>query len=233
MRMRFLAAVLTGFSLVFMAACASSTTPDATLLSAGDLRAPDSALETQTDEVHIKAYDRIAVALLEYDKVNGEYSVDQNGYVKIPLIGSVSAAGFTENEFARVLEAEFEKDHLQTADVTVTIEESLEEHLTVDGEVEDPGVYPIAGRQYLLQAIAEAGGPTAGADISKVLVFRTIQGENQAALFDLSEIRSGRAEDPIVYANDKIVVGGSTIRKQYGNVLDTLTALALILRLAI
>jgi polysaccharide export outer membrane protein len=50
------------------------------------------------------------------------------------------------------------------------------------------------------------------ADPSKIIVFRTIEGQRMVALFDLVDIRSGLAEDPQIYGDDIVVVDDSRAR---------------------
>jgi polysaccharide export outer membrane protein len=65
----------------------------------------------------------------------------------------------------------------------------------------------------LQQAIATAHGASDTANIRNVVVFRTVNNQKMAALFDLKSIRSGRAPDPEIYGNDIVVVGQSAIQK--------------------
>ena len=44
------------------------------------------------------------------------------------------------------------------------------------------------------------------AEEKKVAVFRTVQNRRAAAVFDLTAIREGRADDPVIYGNDVVVV---------------------------
>ena len=81
----------------------------------------------------------------------------------------------------------------------------------------------------LLQAIALSGGPTDNADPRRVIIFRQIEGKRNAAGFDLRAIREGKAEDPVVYGNDIVVVDGSEARRRYGEFLRSVPLLALFL----
>lgn len=214
-----------------MVACSSGGVSEANL-STLPLAAPDTTLQIQqTEDLRIARQDRLAVSVYGVPDLDGEYSVDQDGMIKMPLIGSISAIGFTQNEFAGKLEDAFEASYLQHADVTVSIEESLARQLTVDGAVENPGLYPVEGKMHLLQAVAIAGGPDETANPKKVVIFREIDGQRMAAGFDLTAIRKGEAEDPLVYGNDIVVVDGSAVRAQYSNVLRTLSTLAIFLAL--
>ena len=44
---------------------------------------------------------------------------------------------------------------------------------------------------------------------------RQVQGERQAALFDLKEVRRGASQDPLIYGNDIVVVDGDGAKKAY------------------
>ena len=93
--------------------------------------------------------------------------------------------------------------------------------------VNQPGIYPITGDMSLVQAIATAKGSTGDALISRVVIFRKINGKREAALFDLKRIRRGDMPDPPVYGNDVVVVDGSRVRQTYRDLMSTLPAVGL------
>jgi polysaccharide export outer membrane protein len=104
--------------------------------------------------------------------------------------------------------------------VQVTTEERTQ--ITVEGAVDQPGIYPIAGALTLLQAVALSGGTAEDADLENVIIFRTVEGERRAARFDLRDIRRGATEDPQVFGNDVVVVVQSNSRRRYAELLRAL-----------
>ena len=112
---------------------------------------------------------------------------------------------------------------------TSRIIQTCDRLVTIDGSVAKPGMYPVLGQLTLLQAIALSGGPTDNADPRRVIIFRQIEGKRNAAGFDLTAIREGKAEDPVVYGNDIVVVDGSEARRSYGEFLRSVPLLALFL----
>jgi polysaccharide export outer membrane protein len=72
-----------------------------------------------------------------------------------------------------------------------------------------------------------AEGPSRIADLSKVAVFRTTEGERTVAVFDLVAIRQGRAEDPLVLGDDIIVVDTSRLNVALRDAVGALPALAI------
>ena len=85
--------------------------------------------------------------------------------------------------------------------------------VTVDGAVKRAGAFPVLGKMTLMQAVALAGGADEQtANMHRVAIFRTIDGQRQAAAFDLLSIQHGEMEDPPVYSGDVIIVDGSRIK---------------------
>jgi polysaccharide biosynthesis/export protein len=84
----------------------------------------------------------------------------------------------------------------------------------VDGAIGRPGSYPLTRPYTLSQALAVAGGVTARlADYSGVVVFRRQNSPEAARIaVDLNEVLAGHATDPVIEANDLIVVPISTAK---------------------
>jgi polysaccharide export outer membrane protein len=152
--------------------------------------------------------------------------IDTSGNVQLPLIGSVRGAGRTASEMASDIADRLAAQYLRDPQVTVTVTEAASQKITVDGAVTKPGVYEMRGSTTLLQAIAMAEGPTRVADLTKVAVFRTIDGRRAVALFDLAAIRQGRANDPQVLGDDIVVVDTSQVNSVMREVLAALPGLA-------
>jgi polysaccharide biosynthesis/export protein len=140
--------------------------------------------------------------------------VDAAGNISLPLAGTVTVAGKTPEEVAAHIEAKLRGPYLKNPRVAVNVKQTTaQQTVTVDGEVEQPGVYPVLSRMTLQQAIATARGASEMANIRNVIVFRTVNGQKMAAMFDLKDIRSGRYPDPQIYGNDIVVVGESAVQK--------------------
>ena len=155
-----------------------------------------------------------------------ELIVDTSGNINLPLIGAVRGAGRTAGEMATDIAGRLAAQYLRNPQVTVTVKEAASQKITVDGAVTKPGVYEMRGSTSLLQAVAMAEGPSRVADLTKVAVFRSIDGRRSVALFDLTAIRQGRASDPQVLGDDVIVVDASRLNAAMREVVGALPALA-------
>ncbi len=182
---------------------------------------------TPTAEYRIGVGDKLSVRVFQVADLSfEELVVDTSGNINLPLIGAVRGAGRTAGEMSTDIAARLAAQYLRDPQVTVTIEEAASQKITVDGAVTKPGVYEMRGSTSLLQAVAMAEGPSRVADLTKVAVFRTIDGRRSVALFDLSAIRQGRAADPQVLGDDVIVVDISRLSSGLREAVGALPALA-------
>jgi len=163
---------------------------------------------------HIVPGDEIAVTVFGAPELDRSGTVDAAGNFSLPLTGALRAAQKTPEEFAAEVEAKLRGPYLKNPRVAVNVKQSgNQQTVTVDGAVQQPGVYPVVGRMSLQQAVATARGATDLANIRNVIVFRTVGGQKMAAMFDLKDIRSGRMADPQIFGNDIVVVGEDAIQK--------------------
>jgi polysaccharide export outer membrane protein len=140
--------------------------------------------------------------------------VDGAGNFSMPLAGTLHVAGLTPEEISAAVETKLRGAYVKNPHVALNVKQTgNQQAVTVDGEVQQPGIYPVTGQMTLQQAIATAHGASDTANIRNVVVFRTVNNQKMAALFDLKLIRSGRAPDPAIYGNDIVVVGQSAIQK--------------------
>ena len=80
----------------------------------------------------------------------------------------------------------------------------------------------MTGQTTLIQAVATAGGLDRVADPSGIVVFRQNQGKKTAAVFNIAQIRAGKADDPPIYGGDLIVVDQSGTKAALRNVRESL-----------
>jgi polysaccharide export outer membrane protein len=146
------------------------------------------------------------------------------GMVRMPLVGDVPVAGLSTGEASDVIAGRLGERYLVSPQVTIFVKKAVSRRITVDGEVREPGLYPIEGRISLVQAVALAHGPTRLA--GKAVVIRQADGQRKAALFDLAAIRKGKAADPEILPGDMVIVGLSRAKAVVGGALLAIPALA-------
>ena len=161
--------------------------------------------------------------------------VDAQGMVRMPLIGAVPVAGLSASEAADVIAGRLGERYLVSPQVSLFVKKAVGRRITLDGEIREPGLYPIDGRLTLSQALALGKGPTRLADTRQVVVIRRLDGQRQAAMFDLGAIRKGEAPDPETVVEsrselwkpgDQVIVGLSRAKAILGGALIAAPALA-------
>ena len=198
--------------------CASETLvgrPDLKIVQGGQLPAPalkDLILEQRA--YVIGPFDKIEVDVYGVPELSRTVQVDASGTIAIPLVGTIDASGQTTNQLANAIAARLRGKYIREPQVTVNAD-TISQMITVDGQVQKPGLYPVTGRMTLIRAVARAEGTTDYANTSYVVVFRRVNGKDMAALYDLRAIRQGIYPDPEVYANDIVSVGESSGRRVF------------------
>ncbi|MDO8297978.1 MAG: polysaccharide biosynthesis/export family protein [Caulobacter sp.] len=182
-----------------------------------------------SQDYRIGPLDKLNITVFQVkDLTLEEVQVDGSGRVFLPLIGSVVAAGKTTQELSTEIADRLRGQFLQSPQVAVWVAEAISQKVTVDGSVVEPGVYAMSGPTTLLQAVAMAKGPDLKyANLGRVAVFRTINGQRNVAVFDLKAIRAGKASDPVILGNDIVVVEGSQLKGTLREVLGALPVLAI------
>jgi polysaccharide export outer membrane protein len=161
-------------------------------------------------EYRIGPADTLDINVNQLPEFTKTVEVDPSGRILLPLIGQVQASGRTPAQLSEDIATELKKKYMKDPLVVVSVKEAQGQKVTVDGAVSKPGVYPLAGPTTLLQAVALAQGPDPKlANPKRVAIFRTIGGERRSAFYDLTQIRTGKSEDPVVYGNDIVVVDSS------------------------
>ena len=192
------------------------------------LQRPDEPkIEGLEANYKISPLGKLTIKVFKSEDLSGDYDVDLTGKISMPLIGETQAANLTTAQLDDRLSEKLGEKYLEHPDVSVAIKQSTARVVTIDGAVKDAGSFPVAGRLTLIQAVALAKGPTEDANPRRVAVFRTINGQRQAAAFDLTDIRRGQAPDPQIYPGDIVVVDGSSIKALQKQVFQTVPLLSI------
>ncbi len=200
--------------------------PKIKVIESGSLPEPGrSDAEASSRPYLIGPFDRLYINVFGIDELSKvEVQTDASGRISFPLAGVIEAAGRTPAEVETILAARLRERFVRNPQVTVNLKETVSQVVTVDGQVTQPGLYPVVGRMTLIRAVATAKGTTEYARLQDVVIFRTVNGQNYAALYNLKAIRDGAYPDPEVFANDVVTVGDSKARRIFKDVLTVLPA---------
>ncbi len=125
--------------------------------------------------------DKLRIVVFGQDTLSNNYTVDAQGQINMPLIGSVPARGMTTAQLSGAIASRLKQSFIRDPSVAVDVE--TYRPFFVLGEVTFPGQYPYVPNMTVENAIAIAGGFTPRAYKAKVTVTRQVQG--QAARYEL------------------------------------------------
>lgn len=173
-----------------------------------------------TRPYRVGPFDKLRIEVFGVENMNREVQADASGQISFPLIGVIEAAGKTPREIESEVTNRLRGRYIRNPQVSVNLTETVSQIVTVDGQVVQPGLYPVVGRMTLIQAIATARGTTEFARESSVLVFRRVNGQNLVGLYNLQAIRQGFYPDPEIFPNDLVVVDEARARRLFSHLLQ-------------
>ncbi len=160
-----------------------------------------------------------------------EYIVNEAGYIIFPILGKLEVANKTKTEVVEMLENKL-ATYIKKPTVSLRISNFK---ISVLGEVNKPGLYPIEGnRLTILEALSLAGDMTIRGKRKDVLLIRE---ENGIATYNLIDFTKGNLfYSPFYYLqqNDVIVVGPNNAQVQQSkNTLKNISSISGILSLIV
>lgn len=137
--------------------------------------APAAQEEEEAEEARETVYrlgagDRIKVIVYGHQDLSGEFEIDGEGKVSLPLIQDVAAAGSSLRELEDAITDKLKPDYLKNPRVSVEVLNYRPFYIL--GKVNAPGSYPYVNGMTVINAVALAGGFTYRAKTKKVVIIR-------------------------------------------------------------
>ena len=132
---------------------------------------PNADWNTDASEYMIGVGDAISIRVYEQEALSANVKIRRDGRIALPLIGELIAAGKHPSELAREIEGSL-KQFVVTPRVTVNVEQSQPVTVTVLGEIAHVGAITLEPPARIVEALAQAGGPSDYADRSRIFVLR-------------------------------------------------------------
>ena len=134
----------------------------ALLLAAGSASADDIKGYT------LGAGDRLKVTVFNEPDLSGDFEVNGQGSVSLPLIGQIKVIGQTTVEVQVLLTQKYGKDYLVNPNISVEV--TNYRPFFIIGEVNHPGSYPYVNGMTVINAVALAGGYTPRANHDRIKI---------------------------------------------------------------
>lgn len=137
--------------------------------------------------------DKVRVIIFDEPSLSGEFFVNANGRLSLPLIGDVDAAGVNTTSLAATIQEKLADGYLRQPRVSIDVLTFRPYYIL--GEVNKPGEYPYSSGLTVLNAVATAEGFTYRASKKSVVIKHA--GESIEEKVDLSPDLRVRPGDTI------------------------------------
>jgi polysaccharide biosynthesis/export protein len=159
----------------------------------------------------------VTLDVLDDPDFDGDFRVDQQGDLALPILGSIHVGGQTATQARELIQQRLLKEGILTSpQVNLTVVEYAATEVTILGEVTAPGRYPLLAPRSLTDVLALAGGLTVAAGDE-------IQISHTGTAGQLETIHFSKATSARV-ARDTIVQPGDTVQVKRAGIVYVLGA---------
>jgi polysaccharide biosynthesis/export protein len=122
---------------------------------------------SHADDYEIGHGDVLHLSVIGQAELTGDFPVDSEGMVALPVLGKVKAAEMSAKELERKLTTLLADGYIKRPQVSVSLQEFKSQRVFVTGEVLKPGPYALKVDRSLLALVSDIGGftPNAGHEI--------------------------------------------------------------------
>jgi polysaccharide export outer membrane protein len=166
----------------------------------------DTQATASSSQYMLGAADVIHVNVWKSSDLSQTVTIGPDGFVSLPLLGDVHAAGLTSNQLARDLSSRL-SSYVVNAQVTVSVVDIRSRQVFVTGQVGKPGAYPLIAPITVLQLIAQAGGLNTFANRKGIFILRGTKGDVQRLKFNYTSAIHGDAKQNIdLQPGDTVII---------------------------
>jgi protein involved in polysaccharide export with SLBB domain len=133
-----------------------------------------------------------------------ELTVDRQGEIMIPRVGSVKVWGLTYDQSREVVNKAIGR-YFKNYEFSMTLGRLRSIQVYVVGEVEAPGSYPVSSLSTVINALSAAGGPTRNGSLRSIKVTRPGQTPQEVDLYDMF-LTGDRSKDARLQNGDTVFV---------------------------
>lgn len=160
-------------------------------------------------EYFIEAGDVLNINVFPAEEFSREVTVQPDGAIEIPLLGSIRAKGYRSEELQKILASRFSK-YVSNPSITLTVRPFSSNKVAILGQVLGPGYYEYREGMRLLDIVAQAHGPQDYAKTDQVRIYRRIKNDprrvsEEVIKADLAAVFNGKMDKNILLASGDIV----------------------------
>jgi polysaccharide export outer membrane protein len=136
--------------------------------------------QTSTADYRLGPGDQVRIITFGDEQLTGEFRVNDDGNVALPLVGPIKAEGLTTTQLQNAVTQALTSRNLYR-NPSVSVEVTAYRPVFVLGEVTRPGQYPFQPGMTVVTAVAIAGGFTYRAIEDEVSIVRNVNGKSMSS----------------------------------------------------
>lgn len=151
--------------------------------------------------------DVLGVLFWREPDMSGDVTVRPDGFITLPLIGEVKAAGLKPESLREIIHKAASK-YLNQPNVTIVVRQLNSQKVFITGEVAMPGPYPLASTRTVLQLISMAGGLNEYAKGEGITIVRMEAERTRSFKFNYKDVSKGKKleQNIVLQPGDTVVV---------------------------
>lgn len=174
--------------------------------STEDANHPSASVGVASSRYTLGMADVIRVNVWKNTDLSQTVTIGPDGFISLPLLGDVHAAGLTEDQLAKDLTSRL-SNYVVNAQVTVSVVEIRSRQAFITGQVGKPGAYPLIVPITVLQLIAQAGGLNTFANRKGIFILRSTAGNVQRLKFNYTSAIHGDIKQNInLQPGDTVII---------------------------
>jgi polysaccharide biosynthesis/export protein len=160
-------------------------------------------------EYYVEAGDVLNIHVFPAEEFSKEVTVQPDGTIELPLLGSIKVQGLAASELEKVLTAKFSK-YVANPSITINIRKFSANRVAIIGEVHMSGYHEYREDMKVLELIADAGGLADYARGEQAKIFRKVKEPDgkvreDVIAVDLTAVMSGQMDKNMVLKSGDIV----------------------------
>jgi polysaccharide biosynthesis/export protein len=190
--------------------------------------------------IKLGAGDLVEMKVFGVPEMTQETRVNGGGDITVTLVGPVHVEGLTSTQAERLIEAKLvEGGYLKDPHVALFVKEYVTQGISVLGEVQKPGIYPMLGARRLYDALSSAGGMTNKAGRVVTITHRNDAEHPQIVNMDPDPAKSATSNveiqpgDTIVVSKAGVVYVVGAVERPGGFIMDNNESLTVLQAMAL
>ena len=168
-------------------------------------------LPTDTESVMtlpLRRGDVVKITVFGHDDLNGEYPIDENWKLVLPMVGEIDVRNTTVPQLRERIRTEFGRLYAQSFIAVVPLF-----RVAVLGEVNRPSLYSVDPTMTIYDVLALAGGVTRSGRESRMRLIRG--GQQVPAPVDAQSLARATLRELGVHSGDQIIVPRKTVTYEF------------------